>query len=156
MSVPKMGRPRSEELVATAPSSGSFASMIRRVGRVLALAGVEALKPLVAPWLAWMYAAFGEAGASYLLGGVEITTALLLLASAWVPRAGVIGGALATLIFLTTTSLLFAMPIWEPAADGFPALSGAGQFLLKDVALLGVSLVVLGESTARIGGSWSI
>jgi reactive chlorine resistance protein C len=168
MSVPRIQRPRSDELVATAPASGSVASIIWRVGRVLALAGVvlpllligglkftqfeiEALKPLVggAPWLAWMYTAFGEAGTSYLLGGVEITTALLLIASAWSPRAGVIGGALASLIFLTTTSLLFAIPIWEPAAGGFPALSGAGQFLLKDVALLGISLVVLSESMAR-------
>jgi reactive chlorine resistance protein C len=144
------------------------ASMIRRVGRILALAGVvlpllligglkftqfeiEALKPMVggAPWLAWMYTAFGEAGTSYLFGVVEITTALLLIASTRFPRAGVIGGALATLIFFTTTSLLFAIPVWEPAAGGFPALGGAGQFLLKDVALLGISLVVLGESTAR-------
>ena len=58
-----------------------------RTGRVLALAGVvlpllligglkftpfevEALKPLIGgtPWLAWMYQAFGEAGASYVLG----------------------------------------------------------------------------------------
>jgi uncharacterized membrane protein YkgB len=32
---------------------------------------------------------------------------------------------------------------------GFPALSGAGQFLIKDVALLGISLVVMGESLAK-------
>jgi uncharacterized membrane protein YkgB len=29
---------------------------------------------------------------------------------------------------------------------------GAGSFLIKDVALLGVSLVVMGESLARISG----
>lgn len=171
MSVPEMRQPRTHESAATLAPSTSTAITIRRAGRVIALAGVvlplfligglkftqfevEALKPLVggAPWLAWMHAAFGEAGTSYLLGGIEITTALLLIASAWFPRAGVIGGALAALIFLTTTSLLFAIPIWEPAAGGFPALSGAGQFLLKDVALLGISLVVLGESTARTSG----
>jgi reactive chlorine resistance protein C len=165
MSVPTMRQPRSDGLLSSAAPSGAFASQIRRVGRVVALAGVvlpllfigglkftqfeiEALKPLVsgAPWLAWMYPAFGEAGTSYLLGVVEITTALLLIGSAWFPRAGVIGGALASIIFLTTTSLLFAVPIWEPAAGGFPALGGAGQFLLKDVALLGISLVVLGDN----------
>jgi uncharacterized membrane protein YkgB len=113
---------------------------------------IEALKPLIgsAPWLSWMYAAFGEAGTSYLLGVVEITTALLLIASVWSPRAGVLGGALGALIFLTTTSLLFAVPIWEPAAGGFPALNGAGSFLIKDIALLGISLVALGESMSRI------
>jgi uncharacterized membrane protein YkgB len=149
---------------------GGIPMSIQTAGRIVALAGVvlplvligglkftqfeiDALKPLVgsAPWLSWMYAAFGEAGTSYLLGVVEITTALLLIASVRFSRAGVVGGALGTLIFLTTTSLLFAVPIWEPAAGGFPALNGAGSFLIKDVALLGVSLVVLGESMRRIG-----
>lgn len=96
-----------------------------------------------------MYPALGEAGASYFLGTVEIATALLLIASTRFPRAGVIGGALAALAFLVTTSVLFVMPIWEPAAGGFPALSGVGQFLIKDVALLGIALVVLGENLAR-------
>jgi uncharacterized membrane protein YkgB len=32
---------------------------------------------------------------------------------------------------------------------GFPALNGAGQFLIKDVALLGISLVVMGDSLTR-------
>jgi reactive chlorine resistance protein C len=151
------------------PSGTGLAASIRRTGRVLALAGVvlpllligglkftpfevEALKPLIGgtPWLAWMYPAFGEVGASYVLGVVEIATALLLVASPWSPRAGLVGGALGGLIFLVTTSLLFALPIWEPAAGGFPALSGGGQFLIKDVALLGISLVVLGESLARL------
>ena len=116
---------------------------------------VEALKPMIGgtPWLAWMYPVFGEAGASYFLGVVEIATALLLIASPWFPRAGVVGGALGGLTFLVTVSLLFAFPIWEPAAGGFPALGAAGQFLIKDVALLGISLVVLGESLARLAGS---
>jgi uncharacterized membrane protein YkgB len=165
MSVPEMGVLRGE----THPN---VASMIRRAGRALALTGVvlpllligglkftqfevNALKPLIGgtPWLAWMYPVFGEAGASYFLGTVEIATALLLIASIRFPRAGVVGGALATLAFLVTTSTLFVMPIWETTLGGFPALSGVGQFLIKDVALLGIALVVLGESLARISGT---
>jgi uncharacterized membrane protein YkgB len=99
-----------------------------------------------------MYRVFGHAGTSYLLGVVEIATALLLIASPRFPRAGVVGGALGALTFFVTTTLLFAIPVWEPAAGGFPALNGAGSFLIKDLALLGVSLVVLGESLARISG----
>ena len=148
---------------------GDVAGSIRRAGRVAALVGavlpllligglkftrleVEALRPLIGgtPWLAWLYPAFGEAGASYLLGVVEIATALLLVASPWSPRAGVVGGALGGLTFLVTTSLLFALPVWEASLGGFPALGAAGQFLIKDVALLGISLVVLGESLARL------
>jgi reactive chlorine resistance protein C len=170
MSIPMTYEPRSYQ---SATWRASAADLIRRAGRLVALAGValpllfigglkftqfevEALKPMIgsAPWLSWMYALFGEARTSYLLGVVEITTALLLIGAPWFPRAGVVGGAIATLTFLTTTSLLFALPIWEPAAGGFPALNGVGGFLIKDVALLGISLVVLGESMVRsISGS---
>jgi uncharacterized membrane protein YkgB len=43
---------------------------------------------------------------------------------------------------------MFAMPIWEESVGGFPWLNGNGQFLIKDVALLGISLAVLGEGLA--------
>ncbi len=140
----------------------------QRAGRVIALAGVilpllliggmkfttveiEALKPLISltPWLSWMYPVFGEAGSSYILGVIEITTAVLLLARPWSVIAGAMGGALAALTFLVTCSIMLAFPIWEPAL-GFPALGPAGQFLIKDIALLGVALVLLGESLARL------
>ncbi|RUV29451.1 DUF417 family protein [Mesorhizobium sp. M5C.F.Ca.IN.020.32.2.1] len=144
---------------------------VSKAGRILALIGVilpllmiggmkftaveiEALRPLIGgtPWLAWMYPVFGEAGASYVLGVVEIATALLLIASPWSTRAGVAGGALAALIFLVPCSIMVALLIWEPAL-GFPALGPAGQFLIKDIALLGISLVILGESLNRLSRS---
>jgi len=43
-----------------------------------------------------------------------------------------------------TVSFLFTTPgVGEPAGGGFPALSSTGQFLLKDVPLLGLSLWTL-------------
>jgi len=113
---------------------------------------VAALKPLISgtPWLAWLYPVLGEAGASYLLGIVEIFTALLLIASPWSARAAVAGGLLAALIFLTTVSTMLVLPIWEEASSGFPWLNFLGTFLLKDVALLGVSLVILTEGLQRL------
>lgn len=112
---------------------------------------VEALKPLISqtPWLAWLYAVFGEAGTSHLLGVVEILAAMLLIASRWSVRAAIAGGALCTLTFATTLSIMLAVPIWEAASGGFPWLNRAGSFLIKDLALLGVSLVVLAEGLAR-------
>jgi uncharacterized membrane protein YkgB len=146
----------------------SSVSGVVKFGRVIALAGValpliligglkftqtevDALKPLIGgtPWLAWLYTAFGEAGASYFLGIVEIATALLLVAAPWSARAGVAAGALASLTFLTTCSIMLALPIWDPAL-GFPALGPLGSFLIKDVALLGIAVVVLGESLGRL------
>jgi uncharacterized membrane protein YkgB len=44
---------------------------------------------------------------------------------------------------------MFAAPIWETASGGFPWINALGQFLIKDVALLGVSLSIFGESLAR-------
>ncbi|WP_258119379.1 YkgB family protein [Mesorhizobium onobrychidis] len=144
---------------------------VGKAGRIVALTGVilpllmiggmkftaveiEALRPLISgtPWLAWMYPVFGEAGASYVLGVVEIATALLLIACPWSAGAGVAGGALAVLIFLVTCSIMVALPIWEPTL-GFPALGPAGQFLIKDIALLGIALVILGESLNRLNKS---
>jgi uncharacterized membrane protein YkgB len=50
------------------------------------------------------------------------------------------------LMFLTTLPFLFSTPGWEPLG-GFPALSGAvGQFLSKDVVLLGAAIWSLGEA----------
>jgi uncharacterized membrane protein YkgB len=51
-------------------------------------------------------------------------------------------------MFLTTLSFLMTTPgVWEPSAGGFPALSGfPGQFVIKDLALLGISLWSLGEA----------
>ena len=149
--------------------SNPAAARVRLLGRTIALAGVvlpllligglkftrfeiEALKPMLGatPWLSWLPRLFGDAGASYVLGTFEIATALLLLASPWSARAGAAGGALASLMFLTTLSLFLVMPAWEPSLGGFPALSGVGQFLVKDVALLGIALVVLGENLAKV------
>jgi uncharacterized membrane protein YkgB len=154
-----------------APIGADVARAIRGAGRVVALTGVvlpllfigglkftafeaEALVPAISstPWLAWMYAVLGVSGTTYLLGVVELTTAALLIAARWWPRAGVVGGALASLTFLVTVSLLFSVPIWEPSLGGFPALGAMGSFLIKDVALLGISLVVLGESLGRVTG----
>lgn len=113
---------------------------------------IEALKPLISgtPWLAWLYPVLGEAGASYLLGVVEIATALLFVLSPWSAKAGVAAGVLGALTFATTVSIMLALPIWEAPSGGFPWLNGVGSFLIKDVALLGVSLVVLGESLMRL------
>jgi uncharacterized membrane protein YkgB len=74
---------------------------------------IDGLRPIIGhtPWLAWMYPAFGEAGTSYLLGVIELATALLLMLSPWSARAGLAGGAIASLTFFVTTTIMFAAPI---------------------------------------------
>ena len=54
-------------------------------------------------------------------------------------------------MFLTTLSFLFSTPGWEPSLGGFPALSVVpGQFLLKDVVLLGAAVWSLGAALNAI------
>ena len=55
---------------------------------------------------------------------------------------GFIAAVLTTLSFLVTTP-----GVWASSAGGFPALSAfPGQALIKDLALLGISLWTLGEA----------
>ena len=87
-------------------------------------------------------------GFSTVLGVVEIAIALLIAARPLLPRVSAFGSALAVGMFLTTLSFLITTPgVWEPSLGGFPALSAVpGQFLIKDLALLGISLWTLGKA----------
>jgi uncharacterized membrane protein YkgB len=51
-------------------------------------------------------------------------------------------------MFLTTLRFLVTTPgVCEPSTGGFPALSALpGQFLIKDLALLGISLWSFGDA----------
>lgn len=156
-------------LVGAPPGRLGLVAPVKRWGRRIAFAGVviplvligllkftsievEALKPVIGgtPWLAWLYLVFGETGASWLLGVIEIATAALLIASVRYPKAGVAGGFLAALTFAVTVSTMLVLPIWEDGSGGFPFLNFLGSFLVKDIALLGVGLVILAESLARL------
>ena len=55
-------------------------------------------------------------------------------------------------MFLTTLTFLFSTPgVIEPSL-GFPALSALpGQFLIKDVVLLGAALWTTGEALRAVG-----
>jgi uncharacterized membrane protein YkgB len=150
---------------AHAPSS--LSSRVEAVGRELARYGLvvvvgwiglmkfteyeaEGIRLYVtnSPLMNWVYGFLSVRGFSAVLGVVEVAVALLIAARPLSPRACALGSALAVGMFLTTLSFLATTPgVWEPSAGGFPALSGKpGQFLLKDLALLGISVWTLGEA----------
>jgi uncharacterized membrane protein YkgB len=112
----------------------------------------EAIRPLVesSPLLSWAYAVFDVQTFSNLLGVVELATALLLALAPLAPRLGLLGGVLAAGTFGVTSTFLITGPAWEPSLGGFPALSPAGGFLIKDLALLGIALAVTGRMLARV------
>lgn len=105
------------------------------------------IAPLVmnSPFVAWWHSIFGIAGTSHMLGVYEILTALLLATRPVKPRIASIGGAMAAICFLITVSFLLTTPgVAQPGLDNPLALSPfPGQFLLKDIVLLAVSLWVL-------------
>jgi uncharacterized membrane protein YkgB len=82
-----------------------------------------------------------------LLGSLELFTAALLALKPWFPKASVLGGLIASLFFVNTLSFMITTPgIGEASAGGFPVLSANGQFLMKDIALLGLSLWLLADA----------
>jgi uncharacterized membrane protein YkgB len=97
--------------------------------------------------MGWVYRVMSVRGFSSLLGVVEIAVGVLIALRPIWPMASALGGVLAAGMFLTTLSFLVTTPGWEESLGGFPALSAMpGQFLLKDVVLLGVSLLTAGEA----------
>ena len=130
-----------------------------RYGLVLVVGWIGAMKftayeaagiqPLVAnsPLMSWMYGFLSVQGFSNLLGTVEIAVAAMIALRPVSPRIAAVGSAMAVMMFLTTLSFLLSTPGWEPSLGGFPALSVVpGQFLLKDVVLLGAAVWSLGEA----------
>ena len=147
----------------TVSTVDTYAPVVGRYGLVVVIAWIGALKftayeangiqPFVAnsPFMSWLYEIFTVNTFSALLGVVEITTAVLLAIKPRFPGLSVAGSVMATGIFLATISFLFTTPsVSEASAGGFPVLSSTGQFLIKDVALLGLSLWTLADSLRTV------
>ena len=151
----------------TAHEKRAMSSQVEAVGRELTRYGLvvvvgwiglmkfttyeaEGIRPFVAnsPRMSWVYGLISVPGFSARLRVVEVTIALLIAARPFAPRISALGSALAVGVFLTTLSFLVTTPgVWEASAGGFPALSAVpGQFLIKDLAQLGISLWTPGEA----------
>jgi uncharacterized membrane protein YkgB len=116
----------------------------------LKLAAYEAaaIEGLVAnsPLLSWTYAVAGVPAVAAAIGVVEIAIGGLIAIRSFAPRLSALGSLGAILMFLTTLSFMLTTPgVWQPGY-GFPFLSGAGQFLVKDLILLGAAVWTAGES----------
>jgi reactive chlorine resistance protein C len=104
------------------------------------------------PFMSWLNDVLSVRALSSALGTVEIVAAVLIALRPWLTRPWAVGSAIATLLFLGTLSFLFTTPgVTDASAGGFPALSSVGQFLLKDLVLLGASVWTLGESLTAAG-----
>ena len=156
-------RPITERFVSLS-TIDTIASALGRYGLVVVIGWIGALKfadfeahqiqPLVAhsPFMGWLYDFLPVYTFSALLGVVELTAAVLLAIKPLAPKLSIVGSLLAIVLFVSTVSFLLTTPgVSEPAGGGFPALSLTGEFLLKDIPLLGLSLWTLADAIRAVG-----
>jgi uncharacterized membrane protein YkgB len=102
------------------------------------------------PIVGWL-TVFGVRGEARLLGVIELATAALLAAGAFSAIASALGALMGACAFLITWSFFFTTPgvvRWSLSADPI-AWNLTGEFLFKDVALLGICVVLLLASLSR-------
>jgi uncharacterized membrane protein YkgB len=110
--------------------------------------GAEGIVPLVSnsPLIWWHFKLFGPYIGSDIIGLTEITAAILIIAGYVRPKAGIIGGLIASLMFFITSTMVITTPgaiISVPGIHGMRYMSFLGLFLFKDVISLGVSFYLI-------------
>ncbi len=109
----------------------------------------EGIKPLAenSPLLAWIYDSLGVQGFSNLIGFVEIGLGMLISCRFFSPKISALGSIGAIITFLVTLTFLISTPGIVQANYSFPFISPMpGQFLIKDIVLIGVSVFTAGEA----------
>jgi reactive chlorine resistance protein C len=158
-----MSHDQATAMMADEPRSSqttAIAALVAHYALVIVIAWFGAMKftyyeshgisPLIAnsPVMSWIYNTMSISAFGRLLGIAELLTAALLALKPWFPKASILGGLLASLFFVSTLSFMITTPgIGEASAGGFPVLSANGQFLMKDIALLGLALWLLTNAT---------
>lgn len=109
--------------------------------------GIEPLLKTSPVFNWWLPVYFTKLHASYVIGVIELVTVLLLTGYWWNRQAYLLGLLLAAGTFITTLSFMVTFgPTWNTSMGGFPYLSSAGQFLLKDLLLLAATVVLAARS----------
>jgi uncharacterized membrane protein YkgB len=139
--------------------TSALAALVARYGLVIVLAWFGAMKftsceshgishwVANSPLLSWLYNIMSIDAFGRLNGSIELIVAALLAVKPWFPKASVVGGVFASLFFVTTLSFMVTTPgVGEASAGGFPVLSADGEFLMKDIANLGLALWLLADA----------
>lgn len=109
----------------------------------------EAIKPLVENsfLISWGYDLLSVQGFSTLLGVIEIILGLMIATRSFLPKVSGIGSIGAIIMFIITLTFVLSTPgVWQ-SGYGFPFPSPMpGQFLAKDILLLGASFWTAGEA----------
>jgi uncharacterized membrane protein YkgB len=162
------------------PSAAAYQSpldLIDRYGRTVATASVYASLVVIYAWfggmkftayeaeglidlvgnsplLSWAYSLLDMRGFSNVLGVLELSVGALIAARLVSPVYSLVGGALSAGLFVTTLSFMASTPGVFMSELSFPAISVApGQFLLKDIGLLALSLWIAVDSLSALRSS---
>jgi len=113
--------------------------------------GAEGIIHLVSnsPLISWQFKLFGPYVGSDLIGLTEWVAAVLFAAGYIKPKAGIVGGLVATLIFFTTSTMIITTPGTTSVVHGMRYMSFLGLFLFKDVISLGASLYLVSSFGRR-------
>ncbi len=137
----------------------NFGTAVLRYGLVIVLLWVgllkfsayeaEGIKPLVenSPILSWVYDVMSVQVFAKVLAVIEIILAILIATRQFSPKLSAIGSIGVIFMALVTLSFLLTTPgVWQPEY-GFPYLSPMpGQFIAKDLLLLGTAIYTAGEA----------
>ncbi len=107
--------------------------------------GAEGIVPLVSnsPLISWQFKLFGPYVGSDLIGLTEWIAAALFAVGYLKPKAGIVGGFVATLMFFTTSTMIITTQGTTSVVHGMRYMSFLGLFLFKDVISLGTSLYLI-------------
>jgi uncharacterized membrane protein YkgB len=110
--------------------------------------GAEGITPLVSnsPLTWWQFRLFGPYIGADFIGLTEWLAASLIIVGYFKPKAGILGGLVATVMFFTTSTMIITTPgtiISVPGIHGMRYMSFLGLFLFKDLISLGVSFYLI-------------
>jgi reactive chlorine resistance protein C len=107
--------------------------------------GAEGIIPLVSnsPLVSWHFKLFGPYMGSDFIGLTEIIAAVLMIAGYFLPKAGIIGGLITSVMFFTTSTMIITTPGAITMVNGMGYMSFLGLFLFKDVISLGASVYLI-------------
>jgi uncharacterized membrane protein YkgB len=107
--------------------------------------GAEGIIPLVSnsPLISWHFKVFGPFVGSDIIGATEWVAAVLMIIGYFKPKAGILGGCVAVVMFFTTSTMLISTPGTTINVHGMRYMNLLGLFLYKDVIALGVSFYLI-------------
>ncbi|MCK8047317.1 DUF417 family protein [Shewanella sp. 1CM18E] len=106
--------------------------------------GIESLMR-TSPLFSWIYDLFSVLHGSYFIGVIELIAVAGIALLSWSKNAYIAGLSIAALTFAATQTFVISLPAYETSM-GFAMLTGSGQFIVKDLALLACSIILLAKA----------